>query len=288
MYHSICDAAESRAHPYYQTNTKPEMFAQQMEYLAENGFQAITLKQAIEWSKIECRRSVQNIRDFPAAVTDATRPVVISFDDGYRDFYTDAIPILWKHGFRATMFLSTAFIGDERRRFNPRVDRTGSFTGKECLTWREVCELHGAGIEFGSHTVNHPRLSDLSWSAIEYELRESKTEIEDRLAEQVTTFAYPFAFPSSNRRFVAGFKELLVQEGYNCCATTELGRMTTADNWFTAKRLPMNSCDDERLFRAKLEGNYDWLAGPQEVVKRLKSTWFIPARNRSGAILARS
>jgi peptidoglycan/xylan/chitin deacetylase (PgdA/CDA1 family) len=267
MYHSICDAAESNGHPYYQTNTRPEVFARQMEYLAENGFQAITLKQAVE-----CCTQV------PAK---GTRPVVITFDDGYRDFYTDAMPILRKHGFKATMFLSTAFIGEQRRRFNPRVERTGYFLGKECLAWREVRELHEAGIEFGSHTVNHPVLSDLPWPVIEYELRESKREIEDRLAEQVTSFVYPFAFPSSNRRFVAGFKELLVQEGYNCCATTELGRMRPADNWFTAKRLPMNSCDDEPLFRAKLEGNYDWLAGPQQVVKRLKSSRFVPSAIKS-------
>src|SRR5262245_44160558 len=108
MYHSICDAAESSAHPYYQTSTKLEMYTKQMEHNAENRLQAITLKQAIEWSKVDRRRPSNKNGDFPNALAAVTWPVVLTFDDGYRDFYTDAMTILRKHGFTATMFLSTA------------------------------------------------------------------------------------------------------------------------------------------------------------------------------------
>ena len=78
----------------------------------------------------------------------AARAVVITFDDGFRDFYTAAFPVMQEHQFTATVFLPTAFIGEDRR----------SFKGAECLTWEEVRRLRRAGVQFGSHTVNHPRL----------------------------------------------------------------------------------------------------------------------------------
>jgi len=98
----------------------------------------------------------------------------------------------------------------------------------------------------------------------------SKLEIEARLGEAITTFAYPFAFPQNDRTFVQTFKNLLAETGYTCCATTELGRARSGDDPYRLKRLPINSFDDPALFRAKLEGSYDWLALPQSLIKRLK------------------
>jgi peptidoglycan/xylan/chitin deacetylase (PgdA/CDA1 family) len=190
----------------------------------------------------------------------AEKNVVITFDDGFRNFHDQAFPALQEYGFTAAVFLPTAFIADARR----------SFKGTECLTWDEVRELRKAGITFGSHTVNHPELTQLPLREIERELRESKCELEQQLGGPVTTFAYPYAFPQRDRRFVQSFRELLVQTGYSCCATTELGRVRTGDDPYRLKRLPANSLDDAALFRAKLEGGYDWLAAPQALFKKLK------------------
>jgi peptidoglycan/xylan/chitin deacetylase (PgdA/CDA1 family) len=190
----------------------------------------------------------------------APKTVVITFDDGFRDCYTQAFPALREHGFTATIFLPTAFIQDARR----------CFKGAECLTWEEARELRRAGLEFGSHTVNHPRLVELGWQEIERELRDSKDQMEQQLAEPVRTFAYPFAFPQNDRAFAEAFRGLLMQTGYTCCATTEIGRVKTGDDPFRLKRLPANSLDDEKFFRAKLEGGYDWLAWPQAALKKLK------------------
>ncbi len=200
------------------------------------------------------------------AYRDDEKLVALTFDDGFRDFHTTAFPILQRHGFSATMYLPTAFIGDEPRLFKDR----------ECLTWAEVRELAAVGIEFGSHTVNHPELVKLAWPEIEIELRNSKLEIEQKLGASILSFAYPYAFPSAENDFVRRFRDLLARADYESCATTGIGRARWGDDFLLLPRLPANSVDDEALFEAKLTGAYDWMAMPQSVRKRL-AHWFRPS-----------
>lgn len=244
MYHSISDEPETGTSPYYRTATRPEIFRQHMQALKSTGYRAVDLKTAVHSLQQGTQEKI----------------AVVTFDDGYRDFYTAAFPILQAHAFTATMFLPTAFIGDKPRSFKSRV----------CLTWNEVKELHQAGIHFGSHTVTHPKLVELDWPQIQTELADSKAEIENRLGTVADTFAYPFAFPETNRPFVRRLSELLAETGYQCCATTRIGRAKPGDDLMQLKRLPANSCDDARLFQAKLKGCYDWVGHAQFVTKRLK------------------
>lgn len=218
-----------------------------MRQLAREGYKTIDLTRAVEL--------------LADGRLPAEKSVVITFDDGFNNFYTQAFPALREYGFTAAVFLPTAFIGAVRR----------SFKGTACMTWDEVRELRKAGITFGSHTVNHPELIELPVQEVRRELRDSKIELEQQLGEPVTTFAYPYAFPRGNRRFAQAFTEFLVQLGYACCVTTELGRVRPGDDPYRLKRLPANSLDDPALFRAKLEGGYDWLAVPQAFIKKLKS-----------------
>jgi peptidoglycan/xylan/chitin deacetylase (PgdA/CDA1 family) len=260
MYHSLSDNPENGVAAYYKTNTDPLVFRQQMHYLAAAGYKTLDLMQVVA--------RLQNDRPF------GEKTVVITFDDGFKDFYIHGFPILKEHGFDATVFLPTAFIAAARR----------SFKGTECLAWHEVRELRKAGITFGSHTVNHPELIELPFPEIERELRDSKIELEQQLGEPVTTFAYPYAFPQRNRRFAQAFKDLLVQSGYACCVTTELGRVKPGDDPYRLKRLPANSLDDPALFRAKLEGGYDWLAAPQALIKKFKCDMSVPKKRQSTAV----
>ncbi|MGZ4971457.1 MAG: polysaccharide deacetylase family protein [Limisphaerales bacterium] len=252
MYHGISDEPE-RGAAYYKVNTAPAAFERQIQFLHECGYKTIALSEAVR---------LLNRRESPGP-----KRVVITFDDGYRNFYTQAFPILQKYGFTATMFLPTAYIGATRT----------SFKNIECMTWDEVRELRKAGIEFGSHTVSHPKLIELNWGDVERELRDSKTEMETQLGARITTFAYPFAFPQAKPLFVQKFGDALVENGYRCCLTTEVGRARPGDNVYRLKRLPVNTEDDVNLFRAKLEGGYDWLALPQAMVKRVKSFSTQPA-----------
>jgi peptidoglycan/xylan/chitin deacetylase (PgdA/CDA1 family) len=260
MYHHVCDEAEDRVSPYYRVNTSPAVFRRHLAFLAGQGWRTMDLAQVAGL--------LTGGGPLPA------KTVVITFDDGFRDFCTEAFPALQEHHFTAAVFLPTAFIQGERRRFK----------GAECLTWEEVRQLRQAGISFGSHTVNHPKLVELGWPEIQRELRDSKDQLEQQLGEPVTTFAYPFAFPRQEPEFARSLRGLLVQNGYSCCATTEIGRVKAGDDPFRLKRLPANSLDDPGLFQAKLEGGYDWLAWAQAAIKKLKPTPRLGAKWSNSAV----
>ncbi len=266
MYHGIGDDPEPGVAAYYRVNTSPVVFRQQMQFLADHGYRTINLDQLVTMLGGPATQPSQR------SAADS-RLVVITFDDGLRNFYTEAFPVLQEHHFTATMFLPTAFIGDTRRTFAPRCGRVRApgRAAAECLTWSEVRGLRQAGIEFGSHTVNHPKLVELDWPGIKSEISKSKSEIEQQIDQPIRAFCYPYAFPQADRSFARAFGELLGEAGYACCATTELGRARPGDDPYRLKRLPANSVDDLALFAAKLDGGYDWLARPQAIVKKLKA-----------------
>jgi peptidoglycan/xylan/chitin deacetylase (PgdA/CDA1 family) len=284
MYHSISDGPEPGVSPYYQVNTRPAVFRQHMQFLADHGYRTVTLTELVanlttgpqddgtkglqDPGATTPRGPISAFQHF--SISAFPKLVCLTFDDGFRDFYAEAFPVLQTHGFTATVFLPTAFIGDERRQFRPSTLNYQPSTPKDCLTWSEVRELHRHGIHFGSHTVNHPKLVELDWPEIKSELSNSKSEIEQQLGEPATSFCYPFAFPQADRSFAQMFQDLLCESGYSSCATTELGRIRPGTDPFRLKRLPVNSQDDLALFAAKLNGAYDWLAGPQALAKKLR------------------
>ena len=245
MYHSISESVEGNVHPYYRTVTTPDAFARQMEFLHRNGYATVSVSEAA--------------RAAATAGHPGKRPIAITFDDGYRDFYRDAFPILNRFGFSATVYLPTAHIGETAREFK----------GHECLTWSEVRELQAHGVEFGSHTVTHPQLASLGTDAVRYEIDSSKKAMEDRLGLPVTSFAYPYAFPETNRTFTARLRDLLVQAGYDNGVSTIIGTADRTNDKFFMKRLPINSADNAPLFNAKLNGAYDWMHALQYASKLL-------------------
>jgi peptidoglycan/xylan/chitin deacetylase (PgdA/CDA1 family) len=256
MYHSISDNLFGKSHPYYQINTVPEVFAEQMRWLRHHGYRTLVPSELI--AGLENRE-------------DLSKTVVITFDDGYRDFYTDAMDVLKQCGFTATIYLATDRIKDESLRIE----------GVDYLTWREVRELHAEGIHFGSHTVTHPDLRSLGPEQIEYELGYSKEVIECKLGAAVDSFAYPFAFPELDKVFTHYLEDVLSNCGFENGVCTALGRATRAKNRFFLPRIPVNSWDDDLFLRAKLEGGYDWLHWAQTLKKSLDTNRSLMQRSSS-------
>jgi peptidoglycan/xylan/chitin deacetylase (PgdA/CDA1 family) len=246
MYHGICTDPEKFRHPYFYINTSPEIFEKQMKFLHENKYQSISLNTAV---------NLMNLNKL-----DDGKYIVITFDDGYRDFFTEAYPILRKYNFTATVFIVTGHVGK-------------LFKDKSCLTWDEIKFLNKNNVDFGSHTIHHPMLYSLGFKQIEYELLESKNIIEENLNSKISSFSYPFAFPQQDKNFVEKLKEILLKCNYKIGVTTKIGIATRNDNPLFLKRIPINSSDDKAFLNAKLNGAYNWLNNFQTLYKRMTNIW---------------
>jgi peptidoglycan/xylan/chitin deacetylase (PgdA/CDA1 family) len=236
MYHSVAENDANGRHPYFDLCTPPARFAEQVKALRDGSFHSVALAEA---------------------AGAARGAVAITFDDGYRDNFAAAWPVLKDHGFTATIFLVTDAVGT-------------SFQGRPCLAWDEVRAMAREGVRFGSHTATHPELVHLGDAEIEREWKTSKQRIEQELGGTINTFSYPYAFPEADARFVARLRAILARLGYTCGVTTILGTARQGDDPMLLKRLPVSGRDDPALFAAKLEGAYDWLHGPQYWFKRAK------------------
>ena len=118
-------------------STEPGTFADQMSYLADHGFRGITLKRALDHR--------DEFGQWPS------QSVVITFDDGFANFYDDAYPILERYRFSATVFIVTGHMGG-RNNWETPPQGLGTLP---ILSWQQAEELSNFGIELGSHTRTH-------------------------------------------------------------------------------------------------------------------------------------
>ena len=164
-----------------------KIFTAHMALLRSRGYEVLGLQAGLE----KFRRG--NSPDAKLAV--------ITFDDGYRDFYTAALPVLRQYKFGATVFLPTAYIGQQKSRFQsgPCMHDVGRSPG--------ITEVRNR-ISL-PHRQSSGSFMDSVSPQIRAELKESKAVIEDELGGPVRSFAYPYAFPSADRAFVKVFMETL-------------------------------------------------------------------------------
>ena len=134
-------------------------FYEQMKYLHDNGYQTITLSQAVE---------------LLTGHYDTTNKVVLSFDDGYLTFYSHAWPVLKEFDQTATIFIISNLVGTP-----------------EYLTWQQIKFLDSNGIEIGGHTRTHPLLPTLSTLNSNVEIVQGKADIDVQLGKGIETFCYP-------------------------------------------------------------------------------------------------
>lgn len=158
VYHRISVAPADSSDMYKLYTIDPAWFDKHLAYLRDNGFTIIHFSDLTNY--------LEKGIPLPA------RPVMINFDDGYKDFYTNAFPLLKKYNATATVFMVSGSIG------------YGAY-----LNLDQLKELAAYGIEIGAHSITHPSLTKVK-NANE-EITKSKKVLEDKLGVVVTTFAYP-------------------------------------------------------------------------------------------------
>jgi peptidoglycan/xylan/chitin deacetylase (PgdA/CDA1 family)/Flp pilus assembly protein TadD len=178
----------------------PEQFADQMRYLAANGYHVLTPAQLDQ--------ALAGNGQIPS------KPFMITLDDGYADNYTNAFPILQKYGFVATVFMVTDYID-----------------GSGYLSTDQLQRLQAAGWTIGGHTQTHPDLCTLKPEEIEKELTVSRETLKNILGQDVLYFAYPYG------KYNQTVMKKVQQDGYRLAFTTEKGWVSPGQNLMLLPRV---------------------------------------------------
>lgn len=193
-------------------STTPEVFRQQMAKLSGAGYRTITVGELTDSMRSG---------NWPTGKT-----AVLTFDDGFENFLTEAVPVLQSHSFTATTYLVT----DRCGRFNDWNGNPAELPRSPLLSWSQVKELSELGFEFGSHTVTHPDLTTLDPDSTNNEISRSKAAIEDATGKAVKSFAYPFGRMTDSVRRA-------VENVYDSAVSTNLGKITERSDLYSLERI---------------------------------------------------
>lgn len=218
MYHSVSDNGVL-------FTVCPADFKRQLSYLRRHNYNVISLAQLL--ALLSAGKRV------PA------KSVVLTFDDGYLDNYTEAWPVLKQFGIPATIFLPTAYLGQE-------MDNSQKQPLK-IMTADQIKELAASGlIDFGSHTHTHPRLDKINDDEFAAELAESKKIIKQLTNRDPIALAYPKGV------FRKSFFQLLGVYGFKAALTVREGLVQVGDNFYMLNRNFIYSAGGFSQFKGKL------------------------------------
>lgn len=175
MYHFIGNNPNPQDKARDTLSVSPDKFEAQMEYLSKNGYTPISLN------------TLYGI--FNKQTASPAKPVILTFDDGYIDFYTTAFPILRRFQFNVVSFIATGLIGQ------------GYY-----MNWDQIKEIHSSGlVTFEAHTVNHTNLVSLNSASLIKQLQDSKNVLSSQTGFPVNFIAYPYG--ASNASIQAAAKK---------------------------------------------------------------------------------
>jgi peptidoglycan/xylan/chitin deacetylase (PgdA/CDA1 family) len=215
MYHKIDRLPPGVRYP--RNYVLPDQFAAQLAALKRWGYETISFGDWLAY----CRGELRLPRRLPR------RPIILTFDDGYRSTYEIAWPLLQRHGCGATVFLVSELIG-----------KTNVWDVDEIqeplLGTAEIAELQAGGVEFGSHTMTHAPLTTISRQHAVEELRGSRAALQRLLGEPVRVLCYPYG------KQTAATRALAREAGYEAAVIAR-------------RRLNSPSSDPLRLTRLRME-----------------------------------
>lgn len=218
MYHSISAPASSG---FRACTVSPAAFDEHLSYLQQRQYTSITVTQLAQ-------AIASGGQGLPA------RPVLLTFDDGYVDFYTHALPALHRYGFIATLYMPTAFVGRTSRWLQYANERS-----RPLLTWTHLAEISASGIECGAHSHTHPPLNMLPPAVARDEIARSKALLEDHLQQNIVSFAYPFGY------YNAQVRQMVRAAGFTSACATKRTLSSIYDHPYALARLAISP--DTRL-----------------------------------------
>lgn len=208
MYHQVGRFAEPTQHRSSFCDVR--RFRAQMGLLKTLGYRVVSLREA------------------QAALFEgqplAGRSVVLSFDDGYENFAEHALPVMAEFGYPSVLFAVSGLLGQPARWLS------SGGQDSPLMSAQQLRQLRSAQVEIGSHTVSHPRLSQLGATEATREIADSKAALEQSLGEAVDFFAYPYG------DYNPAVRDAVERAGYQAAVTCSRGLANTAPNPFEIPR----------------------------------------------------
>lgn len=245
-YHSI---SEGGTKSFKKFTLSQKKFIQHMRYIEEKGYTPITIS--------DYARRVRVQESLPR------KTVIITFDDGFADFYRMAFPILQEFHFVASLYVVTNDIGGTSRWLKLEGEEN-----REMLTWSQLFEIQKAGIECGSHSNTHIHLDTARPESAYQEISRSKMILEQKLGTPVSTIAYPYG------HYTRHVRQMVIDAGYTAACAVRNLMSHTKDDLFGLARITITRETDVSQLSAMLTGTgyrlspqyeFPWVTGWRQV-----------------------
>jgi peptidoglycan/xylan/chitin deacetylase (PgdA/CDA1 family) len=228
MYHRVASAGPLGLERF---RVDPTLFDEQLSALRHYGYSTIGLTEGVE---------VLSEREAPTG-----KPIIITFDDGYRDFLS-ALPSLQKYRFAATVFLVAARIGGFAE-WDTSYGETAPL-----MSWPEILEIAGEGIELGCHSLTHRPMSEMNYSDLLRDTRQAREILELGLETSMTNFAYPYGAENKTVRSV------IATLGFSSAVSCRSALARFGDEILSLPRIEVQgSCTPEELIVRIVEDRQD-------------------------------
>ncbi len=243
MYHRVINNPENEG--VYGTYIYEDMFKKHLQYLKDKNYTVITFK---DLDKIGWRNRFEKDRKY----------IILTFDDGYKDNYDLAFPILKEFNFKATIFLMGSLT------YNEWDVKAGGERKFSLMSVEMIKEMQDYGIEFGAHTFNHPKINTLSNEEIEHQIVDVKKPLEEKIGKEIITFAYPYGILNDYA------KEMAKKAGYTFALATDSGSVCLSDDLYQIRRIAIFPNTNLFSFKRKVAGNYNFIKIKREERLRTK------------------
>jgi peptidoglycan/xylan/chitin deacetylase (PgdA/CDA1 family) len=260
MYHALSAA---RTTGFERWTLPADRLRAHLEYLSRGGYRSVTVADLVDLY----RHGGPGPDD---------RLIVLTFDDGYADFHTVALPLLTRYGMTGTLFVPTGFVGGHSGWMHGEGEG-----GRAILSWAALAEISGCGIEIAAHSHTHPEMDRLPVPEMSAQARRPKAELEDRLGLLVCSFAYPYG------RYDKRVRDAVAAAGYRGACTMNSWAATAGSHPLELPRTAIFHDTDTESLSKRLAASRSWT---RRAVLRGKRAAEMPAsrwRTRAGHVLVR-